>query len=111
VQGHVDSDLVLATLTASATFAVFSACILHARGAGGAFVSKRNTSQNADGPAELRRDPDEWKTGDEPMTAAQRSYLSTLLTEAGEEPLEEELTKAEASKRIDELREKTGRDR
>jgi hypothetical protein len=54
------------------------------------------------------KDPDQWKTGDEPMTGAQRSYLSTLAGEAGE-PAEEDLTKAEASKRIDELQEKTGR--
>ena len=55
------------------------------------------------------KDPDDWKTGDEPMTGAQRSYLDTLTTEAGEALEHEELTKAEASKRIDELRERTGR--
>lgn len=54
------------------------------------------------------RDPDKWKTGDEPMTGAQQSYLETLADEAGEE-VEDDLTKAEASKRIDELQEKTGR--
>jgi Protein of unknown function (DUF3072) len=54
------------------------------------------------------KDPEEWTTGDEPMTGAQESYLHTLATEAGEQ-VEEDLTKAEASKRIDELREKTGR--
>jgi hypothetical protein len=54
------------------------------------------------------KDPEEWTTGDEPMTGAQESYLNTLATEAGE-AVEEDLTKAEASKRIDELREKTGR--
>ena len=54
------------------------------------------------------KDPDQWTTGEEPMTGAQESYLNTLATEAGEE-VEEDLTKAEASKRIDELREKTGR--
>jgi Protein of unknown function (DUF3072) len=54
------------------------------------------------------RDPDEWTTGDEPMTGAQESYLHTLATEAGEKA-ETDLSKAEASKRIDELREKTGR--
>jgi hypothetical protein len=59
-------------------------------------------------PDNTIRDPDEWTTGDEPMTGAQQSYLHTLATEAGEE-VEEELTKAEASKRIDELRQKTGR--
>jgi hypothetical protein len=54
------------------------------------------------------KDPDQWTTGEEPMTGAQESYLHTLATEAGEE-VEEDLTKAEASKRIDELRHKTGR--
>ena len=54
------------------------------------------------------KDPDEWTTGDEPMTGAQRSYLKTLSDEAGEE-LDETLTKAAASKRIDELQHKTGR--
>ena len=54
------------------------------------------------------KDPEEWTTGDEPMTGAQRSYLKTLSDEA-KEPMDEELTKAEASKRIDELQRKTGR--
>jgi hypothetical protein len=54
------------------------------------------------------KDPEEWTTGDEPMTGAQESYLHTLASEAGEE-VEPDLTKAEASKRIDELQEKTGR--
>jgi hypothetical protein len=54
------------------------------------------------------KDPDEWITGDEPMTGAQRSYLRTLAEEAGEE-VDENLTKAEASKKIDELQQKTGR--
>lgn len=54
------------------------------------------------------KDPDEWTTGDEPMTGAQRSYLKTLSDEAGE-PFDETLTKADASKRIDELQHKTGR--
>ena len=54
------------------------------------------------------RDPDDWKTGDEPMTGAQESYLNTLATEAGEE-VGDDLTKAEASKQIDELQDKTGR--
>jgi len=54
------------------------------------------------------KDPDDWKTGDEEMTGAQRSYLQTLAEEAGEE-VDLNLTKAEASKRIDELQHKTGR--
>jgi hypothetical protein len=54
------------------------------------------------------KNPDDWTTGDEPMTGAQRSYLKTLSEEAREE-FDENLTKAEASKRIDELQAKTGR--
>jgi hypothetical protein len=54
------------------------------------------------------KDPDEWTTGAEPMTGAQESYLNTLASEAGEQ-IESQLTKAEASKRIDELQGKTGR--
>lgn len=57
-----------------------------------------------------RKDPDQWVTGDESMTGAQASYLKTLAQEAGE-PIDESLTKAEASKRIDELQERTGRGR
>ena len=54
------------------------------------------------------KNPDEWTTGDEPMTGAQRSYLKTLSEEAKAE-FDENLTKAEASKRIDELQRQTGR--
>jgi hypothetical protein len=48
------------------------------------------------------KDPEEWVTGDEPMTGAQRSYLDTLAREAGEE-ISADLTKAEASEHIDRL--------
>jgi hypothetical protein len=63
---------------------------------------------NAQNNAGLQLDPDEWKTGDEPMTAAQRSYLETLCRDTGE-AFDESLTKAEASKRIDELRARSPR--
>jgi hypothetical protein len=56
----------------------------------------------------LEKDPKEWKTGDETMTDAQASYLKTLSDEAGE-PFDETLSKAAASRRIDELQRKTGR--
>ena len=56
----------------------------------------------------MQKDPDHWVTGDEPMTGAQRSYLKTLGEEAREQ-VDENLTKAEASKKIDELQAKTGR--
>lgn len=54
------------------------------------------------------REPDEWKTGDEPMTESQRSYMNTLATEAGEQ-VDDNLTKAEAAEKIEELQNKTGR--
>lgn len=54
------------------------------------------------------KDPDQWTTGDEAMTGAQRSYLHTLAGEAKEE-IDENMTKAEASKKIEELQELTGR--
>jgi Protein of unknown function (DUF3072) len=56
----------------------------------------------------LQRDPDEWKTGNEPMTDAQRSYLETLSRETGDE-FDDTLSKAEASKRIEELRARSPR--
>ena len=55
-----------------------------------------------------QKDPDDWVTGDEPMTGPQASYLETLAREAGEEP-PGELTKADASRCIEDLQEKTGR--
>jgi DUF3072 family protein len=56
----------------------------------------------------LEKDPKDWTTGEEPMTGPQASYLETLAREAGEE-VGSDLTKAEASERIDELQERTGR--
>ena len=56
------------------------------------------------------KDPADWVTGGEPMTGAQASYMKTL-SEIADQPdaFDESLTKAEASMRIDELKEKTGR--
>jgi Protein of unknown function (DUF3072) len=73
-------------------------------------MSDRNDGKKAaaSNQSNTIKDPDDWTTGDEPMTGAQESYLHTLATEAGEE-VEPDLTKAEASKKIDELQEKTGR--
>ena len=70
------------------------------------FMRKDDNSQNQ--MSNTVKDPDEWTTGDERMTGAQRSYLKTLSDEAGVE-FDENLTKAEASKRIEELQQKTGR--
>ena len=54
------------------------------------------------------KDPEEWTTGEEPMTGPQRSYLQTLCREASED-FDETLTKAAASRKIEELQAKTGR--
>lgn len=74
---------------------------------GDAFVA--NTPDPKTEPfSNAEKDPDDWTTGDEPMTGAQASYLKTLSEEAGE-PFDDTLNKADASKRIDALQEKTGR--
>ena len=52
--------------------------------------------------------PEDWVTGDEPMTGPQESYLNTLAQEAGTD-VPDDLTKVEASRMIDELQEQTGR--
>lgn len=67
-------------------------------------MSNRNTPDTDNGTI---KDPAEWTTGDEPMTGAQESYVHTLARKAGED-VPDEMTKAEASEKIDELREKTG---
>jgi hypothetical protein len=70
-------------------------------------MTDKRTQQDAE-QSNAIKDPDQWTTGDEPITGAQKSYLHTLAEEAGEE-VTDDLTKAEASKKIDELQEKTGR--
>jgi hypothetical protein len=70
--------------------------------------NKNNNNNNDNNQGNAIKDPADWKTGDEPMTGAQRSYLNTLASEAGEE-VEEDLSKADASRKIDELQDKTGR--
>jgi hypothetical protein len=65
-------------------------------------------SDEQPGASNTEKDPADWVTGDEPMTGAQASYLKTLSQEAGEE-FDETLTKADASRRIEELQHKTGR--
>jgi hypothetical protein len=67
-------------------------------------MSEQPQTNDADVP-----DPSTWRTGDEPPTDRQQAYLETLARDAGE-PLPDGLTKAEASEKIDELRERTGRD-
>jgi len=61
-------------------------------------------------PSNMQKDPDDWVSGDEPMTGAQASYLKTLSEQVNEpDAFDPGLTKAEASKRIDALKAKAGR--
>ena len=71
-------------------------------------MSESNVNSGQAGDPTAEKDPSDWVTGDEPATGAQKSYLETLAREAGEE-VPEDLTKADASRAIDELQEKTGR--
>ena len=70
-------------------------------------MTDKRTQQMAD-QSNTEKRPEDWTTGDEPMTGAQRSYLKTLSEEA-KAPFDENLTKAQASLRIDELQQMTGR--
>ena len=72
----------------------------------------RSSSHGRDNPVppSAEKDPADWVTGDESMTGPQASYLRTLAQEAGEE-VDDSLTKAEASQKIEELQERTGRGR
>ena len=67
-----------------------------------------STDPKANPTGNTEKDPDEWVTGDEAMTGAQASYLKTLSEQAGE-TFDPSLSKAAASKRIDVLKERTGR--
>ena len=65
--------------------------------------SNVNTGQAGDPTAE--KDPSDWVTGDEPATGAQKSYLETLARQSGDDvEVPEDLTKADASVKIDELK-------
>ena len=75
-----------------------------------AHTEAHNPKLDPNPPSNTEKDPDDWVTGDEPMTGAQASYLKTLTEEAGEpDAFADDLSKAEASKRIDALKEKLGR--
>ena len=73
----------------------------------------RNDNQNPkldpDPPSNLEKDPDDWVSGNEPMTGAQASYLKTLCEQAKTpDQFDANLTKAEASKRIDDIKSRLG---
>lgn len=71
-------------------------------------MKNQKLNKNIQNQGNTIKNPEDWKTGDEPMTGAQSSYLHTLASEAHED-VEDELTKAEASEKIEELQQKTGR--
>ena len=73
-------------------------------------MAKPEQAQQGGAAANPEKDPREWVTGDETMTGPQASYLETLCREAGEE-FDPQMTKAEASQRIEELQARTGRGR
>jgi Protein of unknown function (DUF3072) len=60
------------------------------------------------GDINAEKDPSDWVTGDEPATGPQKSYLQTLAREAGED-VPDDLTKADASRKIDELQDHSPR--
>ena len=72
--------------------------------------ARANPKTGPDPGSNRLKDPDDWVTGHEPMTGAQASYLKTLSEEARDpDAFDPELEKAEASKRIDALKQETGR--
>lgn len=66
-------------------------------------------STTTEGASSAVKDTSDWVTGDEPATGPQESYLSTLAQQADEEVDVDNLTKAEASDKINALKEETGR--
>lgn len=71
-------------------------------------MGTKNKVEPSEKASNLEKEPEDWTTADERMTDAQASYLKTLCEEAGK-PFRADLTKAEASKMIDDLQEQTGR--
>ncbi|MBM9594787.1 DUF3072 domain-containing protein [Roseitranquillus sediminis] len=71
-------------------------------------TDKPTEHPKSDAPGNAEKPVEDWTTGGEPMTGAQASYLKTLCEEAGEN-FDPDLSKAEASKRIDSLQDRTGR--
>jgi len=72
--------------------------------------SDDNPKIHPDPASNTEKDPDDWVSGDDAMTGAQASYLKTLSEQAHEpEAFDDQLTKAEASKRIDALKAKMAR--
>ncbi len=68
-------------------------------------MSTNNPKVDPGPHSNLEKDPGDWTTGDDPMTDAQASYLKTLSEQAHKPELfDTDISKAEASRRIDTLR-------
>jgi hypothetical protein len=68
-------------------------------------MTDANPKLDPNPPTNTEKDPDDWVSGGDPMTGAQASYLKTLSEEVDQpDAFEEGLDKAEASRRIDELK-------
>jgi transposase-like protein len=73
---------------------------------------RKNPKIDSAASSNIQKQPEDWVSGQEPMTGAQASYLKTLSEEACEpEAYDDTLTKAEASIRIDALRTKLEKER
>lgn len=68
-------------------------------------MDTKNAEATADKPIQ---DPNTWATGDDPATGKQTGYIAVMAKEAGEEGPQGKMGKSEASKRIEELKSKTG---
>jgi hypothetical protein len=78
-------------------------------GKGGANERRRIMSDSLSPQDNPAKDPADWVTGDEPMTGPQKSYLQTLAREADREIALDGMSKADASRLIDELQAASGR--
>jgi Protein of unknown function (DUF3072) len=79
----------------------------HKRLAGAGQMADDNPKRDANPNTNTEKDPDDWVSGGDPMTGAQASYLKTLSEEAHQpDAYAPNLTKAEASKRIDALKQR-----
>jgi len=75
----------------------------------GSKSQSQNPKLDPNPPTNMEKEPEDWVSGDEPMTGAQASYLKTLAEQAGDpDAYDRNLTKAEASKRIDALKQELG---
>lgn len=68
-------------------------------------MQKPEAAASVDKPLQ---NPDSWTTGDDPASGKQTGYIAAMAREAGAKVPTEGMTKTEASKKIEELKEKTG---